>query len=616
MQQYVGRNGVVLRPVAEQAKHWDYKAQGLTQGAAAFIMLAVGLATQGLASSLAGSVVSGMKIANTVAGKALEAALTAGMKQLAGRAAVALINNQGDIGAALKELGSDASIKSLATTMLTTGIVAGLDATVLSDSSWGIPSEAEQLATGNFLGKFNTLAPDLARELVRASVRAGVSTAIQGGKFDEALRANLMAAAADVLGAAVAEEIGSAYKHNGFSTNEALNWGLHKVAHAALGCAMGVASSSSGKSCASGALGGMVGEIIAERFRDDLQAMAIAYKAGGMSDVEVMARLMEWRDVGVDMARLAAGLAALAAGMDVDTAAHTGGNAAANNAICGGICIASLVALATWVVSAGNGNPVKGLEEIGAGRDPLSRAVSAGIDKAIELSMEHHPDATRAVLQVLGSVNGAVDAMVTYVDESTGKTVSRWWSSLDPATRNRLKGTTKIIGIFIPATSVRGIRTMKRAASIYRAKHKLGVEKVRVADIVWGNITLQGYPFEHALRTALKLPKSAKLPDNFKTFDYFYNGRAISAKTIDLTAPTYGQPNRVYYGIKNYIDKANQFERYKLSGYSLTAQKITQREVHIGIPKGRATLDQLREMQRAQAYGEQIGVRVRFYEVK
>ncbi len=230
--------------------------------------------------------------------------------------------------------------------------------------------------------------------------------------------------------------------------------------------------------------------------------------------------------------------------------------------------------------------------------------------------MEHHPDATQAVLEFLGSVNGAVDALVTYVDESTGKRVSRWWSSLDPATRNRLKGTSKIVSIFIPATSVRGIRAMKRAASIYRAKRKLGVKKIRVSDIVWRNITLQGYPFEHALRTALKLPKSAKLPDNFKTFDYFYNGRAISAKTIDLSAPGYRQSNRVYYRIKNYIDKANQFDHYKLSGRKIVADDITQREVHIGIPKGRATPDQLREMQRAQAYGEQIGVRVIFYEVK
>ena len=372
MQQYVGRNGVVLRPVVEQAKHWDYKAQGLTQGAAAFIMLAVSLATQGMASGLAGSIVSGMQIANTVAGKALEAALTAGLKQLAGRAAVALINNQGDIGAALKELGSDASIKSLATTMLTAGIVVGLNETILSDTTWGIPSQTEQLVTGNFLGKFDTLAPDLARELVRASVRAGVSTAIQGGKLDAALRANLMAAATDVLGAAVVEEIGSVYKRNGFSSDEALNWGLHKVAHAALGCAIGAANGGAKEGCASGALGGVVGEIIAERFRDDLQAMAIAYKAGGMSDAEVMARLMEWRDVGVDMARLAAGLAALVVGLDVDTAAHTGENAAANNALCGGVCIAGLALVASWVLAAGRGNPIKGLEEIGAGRDPLS----------------------------------------------------------------------------------------------------------------------------------------------------------------------------------------------------------------------------------------------------
>ena len=90
----------------------------------------------------------------------------------------------------------------------------------------------------------------------------------------------------------------------------------------------------------------------------------------------------------------------------------------------------------------------------------------------------------------------------------------------------------------------------------------------------------------------------------------------ISAKTIDLSAPSYKQSNALFYKIKNYIDKVDQFKKYQLNGYELTAKQIAQREVHIGIPKGKATHDQLRQMRQAQAYGEQIGVRVRFYEIK
>ena len=115
------RNDVEWNAVKVKFDQWNYKAEGLTQGAAALIALAVTIATQGAASGLAGAI-TGATAAGaqaTLAQVVLTKALSAGMTSLASKAAVSLVNNKGDIGKVLKELGSSASIKSLITTMLT-----------------------------------------------------------------------------------------------------------------------------------------------------------------------------------------------------------------------------------------------------------------------------------------------------------------------------------------------------------------------------------------------------------------------------------------------------------------------------------------------------------------
>lgn len=130
--------------VEEAHENWHYSQQGLTPEAAAVVTLVVAYFTAGAASGAgatagnAAAVTAGEGVALTSGGTFVTAtgatissvvggAVTAGISALAGQAAVALINNQGDIGGALDDLGSSANVKNLLTAIATGGVLGGLN---------------------------------------------------------------------------------------------------------------------------------------------------------------------------------------------------------------------------------------------------------------------------------------------------------------------------------------------------------------------------------------------------------------------------------------------------------------------------------------------------------
>ena len=145
------RDDVDWQKVALAHEHWDYEAEGLTPAGAAMIAIAVATATYGAGSALVGTTttaasgatttaVAGITLSTTTAATATTAAaatyttagmmINAGWTTLATQASVSLINNKGDIGATLKELGSQESVKQV----ILSAIVAGVAA---ETSSWG-----------------------------------------------------------------------------------------------------------------------------------------------------------------------------------------------------------------------------------------------------------------------------------------------------------------------------------------------------------------------------------------------------------------------------------------------------------------------------------------------
>ena len=176
----------------------------------------------------------------------------------------------------------------------------------------------------------------------------------------------------------------------------------------------------------------------------------------------ILQELNEYQDAGVNVARLVSGLAVAVAGGDVDTAALTGGNAAQNNALCGGLCIGVIAAIIGYTTYSGDGDPLEGLAVIGSGDDPLGQAVAAGTSAAVEWSATEYPEQTAAVLDVVEATGEAIDATITYVDDATGNKVSRRWNEIPEHTRNQIKGGAKIASIFVPAGSIKALKQLRK----------------------------------------------------------------------------------------------------------------------------------------------------------
>ncbi|HGK5952521.1 TPA: DUF637 domain-containing protein, partial [Neisseria meningitidis] len=90
---------------------WDYKQEGLTEAGAAIIALAVTVVTSGAGTGA----VLGL---NGAAAAATDAAFAS----LASQASVSFINNKGDVGKTLKELGRSSTVKNLVVAAATAGV--------------------------------------------------------------------------------------------------------------------------------------------------------------------------------------------------------------------------------------------------------------------------------------------------------------------------------------------------------------------------------------------------------------------------------------------------------------------------------------------------------------
>jgi Possible hemagglutinin (DUF637)/Hemagglutinin repeat len=296
-------------------KSWDYKKEGLTPAASIVVAIVVAIATAGAASSAAGSLVGTTTVTTagvtttTLTGTGLAAsagmslgvatattaAVTAGITALATSATLAIINNKGDIGAALKELGSKENIKSLVTAMATAGLVQGLGA-ALNLPSTGLGS--------SFIDKLQT-------NLVNGIASSLITTAINGGSVEDAIKNAVKGAVINSIAAQGANGIGN-LTNDGKLDQTALENFANKFAHAVLGCATGAATANSQAGCAAGAVGAVAGGLGAE-----------LYDPANVKGVDAQ-----------QFGKLTASLAVLLAGGDaklVNVAGTTAVNAIANN---------------------------------------------------------------------------------------------------------------------------------------------------------------------------------------------------------------------------------------------------------------------------------------------
>ncbi|WP_421536116.1 DUF637 domain-containing protein [Neisseria meningitidis] len=259
---------------------WDYKQEGLTEAGAAIIALAVTVVTSGAGTGA----VLGL---NGAAAAATDAAFAS----LASQASVSFINNKGDVGKTLKELGRSSTVKNLVVAAATAGVADKIGASALnnvSDKQW-----------------INNLTVNLAN----AGSAALINTAVNGGSLKDNLEANILAALVNTAHGEAASKIKQLDQH----------YIVHKIAHAIAGCA--AAAANKGK-CQDGAIGAAVGEIVGEALvkNTDFSRMSATEIEKAKAKITAYAKLVAGATVGVT-------------GGNVDVAANASETAVKNNAL-------------------------------------------------------------------------------------------------------------------------------------------------------------------------------------------------------------------------------------------------------------------------------------------
>jgi hemagglutinin/hemolysin-related protein len=256
---------------------WDYKQEGLTGAGAAIIALAVAAVTGGVGAGLIGAA------QGTASAAVADAAFTA----LVSQASISLINNKGNIGNTLKELGRSRTVKNLVVAAATAGVADKIGASALnniSDKQW---------------------VNDLTVNLANAGSAALINTTVNGGSLKDNLEANILAALVNTAHGEAASKIKQLDHH----------YIAHKIAHAVAGCA--TAAANKGK-CQDGAIGAAVGEILGEALLDG--------RDPGSLNVKDRAKI-------IAKAKLAAGTVAALSKGDVNAAANAAQIAVENNTL-------------------------------------------------------------------------------------------------------------------------------------------------------------------------------------------------------------------------------------------------------------------------------------------
>lgn len=305
----VNRNDVDWQKVILSQKDWDYKSQGLTGAGAALLAIIVMVATNGAGVGLIGTTTAvsggsvttfgGITLATTTAGitttTAAGAMFNAAVTSIATNASVSLMNNGGNIGKTLKDLGSQNSVKGLVASVATAGLLSQVSAVLnlKPDSS---------LLSDRLINNFTT---SVSSTLVQ--------TAINGGSLEDNLQLALLSGLAGALQGQLASEIGT---HLDKVNPTILEYTIHKIAHAAAGCAVAAATK---QSCEAAAIGAGVGEIVA-----------------GLMIPEGKTALDLTDDERVHIkntSKIIAGTTAAFAGYDVNTAANSANIAVENNSL-------------------------------------------------------------------------------------------------------------------------------------------------------------------------------------------------------------------------------------------------------------------------------------------
>ncbi|NLU18549.1 MAG: filamentous hemagglutinin N-terminal domain-containing protein [Serratia liquefaciens] len=244
------RNDVQWNKVKDAYDNWDYKSQHLNPAVAAVIAIAAAAVTAG--SSL--TALAASNVAGAIGGGAVTSgAVTAGMSSLASQAAVALVENRGNLSKTLKVLGSSESVKATATAMAVGGALNGFD----SAMGWSKDAAGKPLNPNNVKlpqlsnGDWSKVAQRVAGQSV---ISSSLNTTINGGSFKDNLTNALLAN----IGSQVQAEGANLIGDNG----QVLDVPGRAVSHAVLAGISAEIGRGDGKGAAAGALAAELAGVI------------------------------------------------------------------------------------------------------------------------------------------------------------------------------------------------------------------------------------------------------------------------------------------------------------------------------------------------------------------
>ncbi|MDW6094300.1 DUF637 domain-containing protein [Vibrio rhizosphaerae] len=248
---------------------WDYDQSGLTPAAMTIIAVAMAVATSG----------AGMAV---IGGEGpLYTAINVGFKSLVSQATSSLMSNKFDIKATLKSLSSKQSLISLATAMVTAGVLKSVDTHLFAEGTDA--ANAIKDATTIDIAS-NSIEAQIIRSVVNSTVSIGINTVVQGGDlgdFGDAFSTSFASSMVSIIGSSLSEKISDAAGHKGVTeTNPSgtpqIGEAAKYIAYASLGCGIGSLTSSIGgekisgiaMGCASGATGSVIGEYVTDQYGD------------------------------------------------------------------------------------------------------------------------------------------------------------------------------------------------------------------------------------------------------------------------------------------------------------------------------------------------------------
>ncbi|TAI94354.1 two-partner secretion domain-containing protein [Pectobacterium versatile] len=175
------RKDVQWNAVQDAYSSWNHTTQSLNPVVGAVIAIAVAAVTAGagLAGMAATAAVNTAGVTGMTA-TVMSGAVYSGMTALTSQAAVALVDNKGNLTKTLQTLGSSASVKSLVTSMAVGGALAGFDS-VLKISNTGVGSAQTKLPILSN-NDWSKIAQRVAGQSV---ISSGLGTAINGGSFKD-----------------------------------------------------------------------------------------------------------------------------------------------------------------------------------------------------------------------------------------------------------------------------------------------------------------------------------------------------------------------------------------------------------------------------------------------